>query len=449
MTHRVLLIDDDPDLLKLVAMRLRSDGFDVACADSGRKGLAMVDSYQPHVVVTDLRMDDIDGMTVFAHIKRTRSSLPVIMLTAHGSIPHALEATRRGAFAYLTKPFDSAELVREISSALLVHGEKYTDDDGILNGGIVTRSTVMQEVLSQAKMVAKSDTSVLIQSESGTGKELLARSIHDASKRSGHPFVAINCSAVPESLLESELFGHNKGAFTGATKSHDGLFQSAYGGTLFLDEVGDMPLGFQAKLLRVLQEREVRPVGSTSSVPIDVRIIAATHFNLEEEVEAQRFRKDLYYRLNVVQLSLPPLRDRRDDIPLLANHFLETLAAAKGLGKKHFSTEALECLVSASWPGNVRQLQNIVEQTMVLSSTHVIPAKLVQNALKMDAGEIQSFAEARDSFEREYLAELLNITQGNVSKASHLAKRNRTEFYRLLHRHHLDPGQYRSRRQSS
>lgn len=449
MTYRILLIDDDTDLLKLVSMRLRAEGFDVGCADSGRKGLAMVDSYQPHVVVTDLRMDDIDGMAIFFHVKKCRPSLPVIMLTAHGSIPHALEATRRGAFAYLTKPFDSAELLKEIKSALRAHGEEGTDDTGAGNGGIVTRSAVMQEVLAQARMVAKSDTSVLIQSESGTGKELLARSIHDVSKRSDKPFLAINCSAVPESLLESELFGHSKGAFTGATKSHDGLFQAAYGGTLFLDEVGDMPLGFQAKLLRVLQEREVRPVGSTSSVPIDVRIIAATHFNLEDEVQAQRFRKDLYYRLNVVQLSLPPLRERRDDIPLLANHFLETLAAAKGLGKKQFSAEALELLVSASWPGNVRQLQNIVEQTMVLSSTHVIPAKLVQNALKMDAGEIQSFAEARDSFEREYLAELLNITQGNVSKASHLAKRNRTEFYRLLHRHHLDPGEYRSRRQAN
>lgn len=448
MAKRVLVIDDDQDLLKLIAMRLQSEGFEVSAADGGRKGLAMLDTFQPEVVVTDLRMDDIDGMAVFEHVKEHRPSLPVIMLTAHGSIPHALEATRRGAFAYLTKPFDSAELVREINSALMMHSTGGDGEDDDFCKGIVTRSAVMKEVLNQAKMVAQSDTSVLIQSESGTGKELLARSIHNASERADRPFLAINCSAVPESLLESELFGHSKGAFTGASKNHEGLFQAAYGGTLFLDEVGDMPLGFQAKLLRVLQEREVRPVGSTTSVPIDVRIISATHFDLEKEVEEQRFRKDLYYRLNVVQLSLPPLRDRRDDIPLLANYFLEQLAATKGMVRKRFSAEALEHLVSASWPGNVRQLQNIVEQTTVLSSTQVIPAKLVQNALKLDSGEIPSFAEARDNFEREYLAELLNITQGNVSKASHLAKRNRTEFYRLLHRHHLDPSQYRGRRQA-
>ncbi|MBB3047565.1 two-component system response regulator GlrR [Litorivivens lipolytica] len=448
MSKRVLLIDDDKDLLKLVSMRLKSDGFDVASADGGRKGLAMLDSFQPQVVVTDLRMDDIDGMAVFEYVKANRPSLPVIMLTAHGSIPHALEATRRGAFAYLTKPFDSAELISEINSALQAHGDTDEESSDGFCARIVTRSPLMKEVLAQARMVARSDTSVLIQSESGTGKELLARSIHDASERADKPFLAINCSAVPESLLESELFGHSKGAFTGATKNHDGLFQAAYGGTLFLDEVGDMPLGFQAKLLRVLQEREVRPVGSTTSVPIDVRIISATHFDLEKEVEEQNFRKDLYYRLNVVQLTLPPLRERRDDIPLLANHFLREQAQSKGQNPKRFSAEALEILVSAAWPGNVRQLQNIVEQTTVLSSTQVIPAQLVQNALKMDSGEIPSFAEARDNFEREYLAELLNITQGNVSKASNLAKRNRTEFYRLLHRHHLDPSEYRGRRQA-
>lgn len=448
MSKRVLLIDDDKDLLKLVSMRLKSDGFDVASADGGRKGLAMLDSFQPQVVVTDLRMDDIDGMAVFEYVKANRPSLPVIMLTAHGSIPHALEATRRGAFAYLTKPFDSNELISEINSALQAHGDAGEEDSDGFCARIVTRSPLMKEVLAQARMVARSDTSVLIQSESGTGKELLARSIHDASDRADKPFLAINCSAVPESLLESELFGHSKGAFTGATKNHEGLFQAAYGGTLFLDEVGDMPLGFQAKLLRVLQEREVRPVGSTASVPIDVRIISATHFDLEQEVQEQNFRKDLYYRLNVVQLTLPPLRERRDDIPLLANHFLREQAQSKGQTPKRFSAEALEILVSAAWPGNVRQLQNIVEQTTVLSSTQVIPAQLVQNALKMDSGEIPSFAEARDNFEREYLAELLNITQGNVSKASNLAKRNRTEFYRLLHRHHLDPSEYRGRRQA-
>lgn len=444
MAYRVLVIDDDPDLLKLISMRLAGEGFEVKCADGGRAGLAAVPSFQPHVVITDLRMDDMDGMTVFHNIKMARPSLPVLILTAHGSIPHAIEATKSGAFAYLTKPFASAELLQEINNAVKVHGNSSSADENPLDsGGIITRSGVMNEVLTQSRMVADSDTSVLIQSESGTGKELLARSIHKSSRRSERPFIAINCSAMPEALLESELFGHSKGAFTGATKNHDGLFQAAYGGTLFLDEVGDMPLGFQAKLLRVLQEKEVRPVGSTSALPIDVRIIAATHRDLEVEVEEGRFRKDLFYRLNVVQLGLPALRERRDDIPLLVNNFLEKLSSARGLGKKHFSSEAMELLLSASWPGNVRQLQNLVEQTVVLSTTNVIPAKLVQKALRIDSGEIQSFSDARDNFEREYLSELLRITEGNVSKASHLAKRNRTEFYRLLNRHHLDPGSYR------
>lgn len=444
MSQRILVIDDDPDLLKLIKMRLLGEGFDVACADGGRRGLAMVESFQPQVLVTDLRMDDIDGMEVFSQVKASRPSLPVIMLTAHGSIPSAIEATKTGAFAYMTKPFESAELIQEIKNALLLQGDDdASPEDAGFRSNIVTRSAAMGEVLAQAKMVARSDTSVLIQSESGTGKELLARAIHNGSRRSKKPFLAINCSAVPESLLESELFGHVKGAFTGANKTHEGLFQAACGGTLFLDEIGDMPLGFQAKLLRVLQEREVRPVGATESIPIDVRIIAATHFDLEKEVEAQRFRKDLFYRLNVVQLGLPSLRERRDDIPLLANHFLQSFARDRGFSKRQFSAEAMEHLVAASWPGNVRQLQNIVEQAMVLSSTRIIPAKLVKNALKMDAGEIQSFATARDNFEREYLAELLKITEGNVSKASNLAKRNRTEFYRLLSRHHLDPREYR------
>ncbi len=449
MSQRILVIDDDPDLLKLLQMRLQAEGFEVACADGGRKGLAMADSFQPQVVVTDLRMDDIDGMEVFSQLKASRPSLPVIMLTAHGSIPSAIEATKSGAFAYMTKPFESSQLTREIKNALLLNREDDSSEgNGDFGEDIVTRSVAMGEVLSQAKMVARSDTSVLIQCESGTGKELLARAIHKGSGRSSKPFLAINCSAVPEALLESELFGHVKGAFTGANKSHQGLFQAACGGTLFLDEIGDMPLGFQAKLLRVLQEREVRPVGATESVPIDVRIIAATHFDLEKEVEAQRFRKDLYYRLNVVQLALPALRERRDDIPLLANHFLTSLARERGFAKRQFSAEAMELLVAASWPGNVRQLQNIVEQAMVLSSTRMIPAKLVKNALKMDAGEIQSFASARDNFEREYLAELLKITYGNVSKASSLAKRNRTEFYRLLNRHHLDPREYREQQRA-
>jgi two-component system response regulator GlrR len=303
----------------------------------------------------------------------------------------------------------------------------------------------MEVVMRQASLVADSEAPILIQSESGTGKELLARAIHGAGRRRSQPFVGVNCSAIPDTLLESELFGHIKGSFTGATNNHEGLFQAAHGGTLFLDEVADMSLSSQAKVLRVLQEKEVRPVGSTKTVPIDVRIISATRQDLERAVSEGRFREDLYYRLNVVTLELPPLSDRREDIPLLASHFLANINARTGKDIKGFSPEAMELLIAAAWPGNVRQLQNVIEQTVALSTTPIIPASLVQKGLRYKTGEMRSFAEARDQFEREYLAQLLQATHGNVSNAARLAQRNRTEFYKLLRRHHIDPGLFRSR----
>jgi two-component system response regulator GlrR len=304
----------------------------------------------------------------------------------------------------------------------------------------------MENLLTQARLIADSDTSVLIQGQSGTGKELLARAIHKASPRAAGAFVALNCSAIPETLFESELFGHVKGAFTGATRDHQGLFRAAKGGTLFLDEIGDMPLGFQVKLLRALQERVIRPVGSTESVPIDVRIISATHQDLEQAREENTFREDLYYRLNVVMLDLPSLSERREDIPLLANHFLRNLPETEKRGIKGFSPEAMEAMLSAPWPGNVRQLYNVVEQSVALSTTPLIPVSLVQRALRSDSGEIPSFVEARSQFESEYLTQLLQITNGNVTQAARIAKRNRTEFYKLLHKHQLNPSEYKTNR---
>ena len=286
---------------------------------------------------------------------------------------------------------------------------------------------------------------MLIQSQSGTGKELLAKAIHKASSRRDQPFIAINCAAVPEQLLESELFGHAKGSFTGATYHHKGLFQAANGGTLFLDEIGNMPLMFQAKLLRVLEEREVRPIGSTQAQQVDVRIIAATHVDMEAAVEAGTVREDLYYRLNVVTLELPALARRREDIPLLANRFLVTARKRSKRNIKGFSQEAMELLVTAPWPGNVRQLLNVVEQTVALSTSPIISAKLVHKALRGKSEKILSFAEAQERFERQYLVQLLQITEGNVSQAARLAKRNRTDFYKLLHRFHLEPELFRKR----
>jgi len=302
----------------------------------------------------------------------------------------------------------------------------------------------MEDLLSQARLVANSDVSVFISGESGTGKELLARAVHQASPRASGPFLAVNCSAIPEPLLESELFGHSKGSFTGATSNHQGLFQAAHGGTLFLDEIGDMPLSLQAKLLRVLQEHQVRPVGSTESIPVDTRIVSATHRNLEQAMTAGEFREDLYYRLNVVSLHIPPLRDRREDIPLLARHFLSQIANRTAKPVKAFAPEAMELLISASWPGNIRQLCNVVEQTVVLATTSIIPPMLVEKALREKPGEVVSFAEARSHFERDYLAQLLQITSGNVADAARMAKRNRTEFYRLLQRHQLEPALFKT-----
>ncbi len=443
---QILLVDDDVSLLKLLSMRLNAAGYTVDTAESGEKALARLSAAQPQLVITDLRMDGLDGMALYNVIHERHPALPVIILTAHGTIPDAVEAINRGVFGYLTKPFDSKALLNSVEQALrLTGGRRHAQDqDADWRSEIISQSAVMEDLLQQARLVADSEASVLIQSESGTGKELLARAIHKASRRRDQAFIAMNCSAIPETLLESELFGHTRGSFTGATHNHKGLFQAANKGTLFLDEIGDMTLTFQAKLLRVLQEKEVRPVGSSETVPVDVRVISATHRDLDEAVASQEFRQDLFYRLNVVTLTLPPLSKRPEDIPLLVAHVLDDLAASRQKEPKTFSPEAMELLVAAPWPGNVRQLQNVVEQTVALSTSAVIPASLVRKALHNQPTQMLSFAEKRDQFEREYLIQLLRMTEGNVSRAARLAQRNRTEFYKLLRRYHLEPRNFRT-----
>jgi two-component system response regulator GlrR len=447
--YRVLLVDDDPGLLRLLSMRLTAAGYEVTTVESAEQALAQIPLLQPHLMITDLQMSGMDGMTLFNQVHSRNPSLPVLILTAHGTIPDAVEATSRGVFSYLTKPFDSKVLLEHVARALKISGEPAAMHDvkpGEWRKELVTRSPLMENLLTQARLVAGSDASVLIQGQSGTGKELLARAIHRASARAGGPFVGLNCSAIPESLFESELFGHVKGAFTGATRDHPGLFRAAAGGTLFLDEIGDMPPGFQVKLLRALQERSIRPVGSTESVAIDVRIISATHQDLELALRENRFREDLYYRMNVVTLELPSLAERREDIPLLANHFLKHFPDTGKRGVRGFSPEAMEAMLSAPWPGNVRQLYNVVEQSVALSTTPLIPVSLVQRALRGESSEMPAFAEARSEFERDYLTRLLQITHGNVTRAAGIAKRNRTEFYKLLQRHHLNPAQFKAAR---
>ena len=440
---KILLVDDDPGLLRLLSIRLRAEGYEVEAVESAHKALGALRQFSPDLVITDLRMDKMDGIGLLKELQTKSPGLRVIIITAHGTIPDAVTATQHGAFGFLTKPIDKDELMTLVDRALKVSGSVEVEDDWA--SSIITRNAAMKEVLQQARMVAATDARVLITGESGTGKELLAQAIHDASERRNKPFTAINCSAMAENLLESELFGHEKGAFTGATRSHEGLFQAAEGGTLLLDEIGDMPMRLQVKLLRVLQESQVRPVGSTEAKQIDVRVISATHRDLQELMTQGRFREDLYYRLNVVNIKLPTLDERREDIPLLVAHFLQQIAAEADQERKVYAPEAVEMLVTAEWPGNIRQLYNIVRQNVALSRSPVISGELVQQSLGEHAGKLASFSDARDEFTRNYLSQILQITMGNVSQAARLAKRNRTDFYKLLARHDLNPDTFKSR----
>jgi two-component system response regulator GlrR len=440
---KILLVDDDPGLLRLLSIRLRAEGYDVEAVESAHKALAVLNRFSPDLVITDLRMDKMDGIGLLKELQTRSPGLRVIIITAHGTIPDAVTATQHGAFGFLTKPIEKDELMSLVERALKVSGSAEVDEDWASE--IITRNQAMKEVMQQAKMVAATDARVLITGESGTGKELLAQAIHRASDRRNKPFVAINCSAMAENLLESELFGHEKGAFTGATRSHDGLFRSAEGGTLMLDEIGDMPMRLQVKLLRVLQESQIRPVGSTQAMQIDVRVISATHRDLQVLMRQGIFREDLYYRLNVVNIKLPTMDDRREDIPLLVANFLQEIAGESDQERKVYAPEAVEMLVTAEWPGNVRQLFNVVRQNVALSRSPVISGELVQQSLGEHAGKLASFSDARDEFTRNYLSQILQITMGNVSQAARLAKRNRTDFYKLLARHDLNPDAFKNR----
>jgi two-component system response regulator GlrR len=436
----LLLVDDDPSLLKLLGMRLSSEGYSVTTAQSGAEALRILNRERIDLVLSDLRMDEMDGMALFAEIQKYQPGMPVIILTAHGSIPDAVAATQQGVFSFLTKPVDRDALYKAIDEAL---AQSIPAGDDSWREQIVTHSPLMLRLLEQAKMVAQSDVSVLINGQSGTGKEVLARAIHAASSRGKKAFIAINCGALPEPLLESELFGHAKGAFTGAVSSREGLFQAAHGGTLFLDEIGDMPLSLQVKLLRVLQERKVRPLGSNHDIDVDVRILSATHRDLPKAMAKGEFREDLYYRLNVVNLKLPALQERAEDIPVLANHLLRESALRHKPFVRSFSTDAMRCLMAASWPGNVRQLVNVIEQCVALSSAPVISEALVKQALEGENTALPTFVQARNNFELNYLRKLLQMTKGNVTQAARIAGRNRTEFYKLLSRHELESNDFK------
>ncbi|WP_421134104.1 sigma 54-interacting transcriptional regulator [Alteromonas sp. A079] len=438
---QLLLVDDDASLLRLLTIRLEGEGFTVTAAEDGQSALRKLQNNNFDVVLSDLRMPGLDGLALFEQIMGIRKDIPVILMTAHGTISDAVAATQRGVFGFLPKPVDHDELRTLLQKAL---SQSQAAQPGDWAKAIITRSPEMLNVLDQAFRIAQREVSVLISGASGTGKELLANAIHKASNRKDKPFVAINCGALPENLLESELFGHAKGAFTGAVAAHPGLFREADGGTLFLDEIGDMPMTLQVKLLRALQERQIRPVGSSKHVDIDVRIISATHKDLHKEMEEGAFREDLYYRLNVVNLKLPALKSRSEDIPLLARALLQQSGQRHGVTVSQFSDDAMQQLVKSSWPGNVRQLVNVVEQCVALTQTPVIPLHLVEQALSATKQSWPTLTEARDAFEQQYLHKLLKMTDGNVTRAADLAGRNRTDMHKLMKKHDLDAGDFRS-----
>lgn len=444
---KILLVDDDPDLLDLLSIRLNASGYGVDTVSSAEAALNYLDLELPRLVISDLRMSGISGMELFEKIFSKHPALPVIILTAHGTIPDAVSAVQSGVFGYLTKPFDSKNLLTQIQKALKNAPPTDENEHNRISWckSIITQSSEMKEALNKAKLVAAGDASVLLYGESGVGKELFARAIHSASNRSDMPFIAINCAAIPEQLLESEFFGHVKGAFTGATQDHDGLFKLAEGGTLFLDEIGDMPQFLQVKLLRALQEKQIRPIGGTQTIPIDVRLISATHRNLREEITKGNFREDLYYRLDVISLKIPALSERREDIPLLSNYFVDLFAKRYQKKISGFSPDAMQILITATWPGNVRQLMNVVEQCVVLNTSSLIPSALVYDAIQMETSQLESFEAAKRQFERDYLVKVLKITSGNVTRAARIAKRNRTDFYKLLQRYQIDLNKYKSR----
>ena len=428
MSHKpahLLLVDDDPGLLKLLGLRLTSEGYSVVTAESGAEGLRVLNREKVDLVISDLRMDEMDGMQLFAEIQKVQPGMPVIILTAHGSIPDAVAATQQGVFSFLTKPVDKDALYQAIDDAL---EQSAPATDERWREAIVTRSPLMLRLLEQARLVAQSDVSVLINGQSGTGKEIFAQAIHNASPRNSKPFIAINCGALPEQLLESELFGHARGAFTGAVSNREGLFQAAEGGTLFLDEIGDLPLELQPKLLRVLQEREIERLGGSRTIPVNVRVIAATNRDLWQMVEDRQFRSDLFNRLNVFPLELPPLRDRPEDIPLLAKHFTQKMARHMNRAIDAIPTEALRQLMSWDWPGNVRELENVIERAVLLTrgnslnlhlnvrQSRLLPTLNEDSALRSSMAQLlHPTTPENDEEERQRIVQVLRETNGIVA----------------------------------
>jgi two-component system response regulator GlrR len=447
---KLLIVDDDRNLLELLTMRLESSGFEVTTAlyEKDAKEAAVRTVFD--LAIVDLQLANQDGISLMEELHLVSPDLPVIILTAHGSIESAVEAMRRGAATYLTKPFDARELILHVERAL--ENRRLTSEISRLKGllserydfeNIVARSGAMQRVLETVSRIAKTDSTIFIHGESGTGKELIARAVHLSSSRRDRPFVAINCAAIPESLLESELFGHEKGAFTGAVRTSKGLFVQAHEGTMFLDEIGDMPLTLQAKFLRVLQERQFYPVGSESPIDVDVRVIVATNKELGKLAEQGLFRDDLYYRIHVIPIEIPPLRERREDIPLLVEHFLKKFGRQMDKAVKGVSPKALRRLMLHDWPGNVRELENTIEYAMAMTHEDVITEDFILPAKPCAEEALKPLKEAKEAFEKAYLVDILKLTKGNVSSAAELAGKYRADFYNLLKKYEINPSDFK------
>jgi two-component system, NtrC family, response regulator GlrR len=452
---KILVVDDDPGIRHLLELHLTAANFHVTLAETSSEAVEQATAEIFDLAIVDLRIGDEDGIGLLEQLLRLQPTLPVIIATAHATIESAVEATKKGAYDYLTKPFEVTDLLHRIEQALEVYRLK-TEVERLRNmvqdryqfDNIITVTDVMRQVLRQVAQIAVTDSTVCVYGESGTGKELIAKAVHVASRRALGPFVAINCGAIPEGLLENELFGHMKGAYTGADRPKKGFLQQAEGGTLLLDEIGELPPMLQVKFLRVLEEREFYPLGSSQPIKVNIRLVTATNQDLGKLVSQGKFREDLYYRLHVLPIFLPPLRERPGDITPLAQHFMQRFAQELNKEVKGFTSEALQRLMLYEWRGNVRELANVIERAVVLTSTSMITPDLlllgkpeVQSAQQTEPSTLR---EARERFERKYLIQVLTSVKGNVSRAAEVSGKDRAEFYRLLRKHALVPSTFKS-----
>jgi len=443
MKHRILIVDDEPGIRQALKQVLEYEKLVVRVASSGGEAITLYPDFRPHLVFLDVKMAGLDGLDTLSRIRKLDPKAQVVMISGHGTIATAVEATQLGAFDFLEKPLDTDRLLVTVRNAL-AHAELVDENTRLKEVSdsrfiMVGSSPALNEVRQLIAKVGPTSARVLITGENGTGKELVARALHESSPRRDRPFVEVNCAAIPSELIESELFGHMKGSFTGAVADRAGKFEQADGGTLFLDEVGDMSLAAQAKLLRVLQEGVVTRIGGSKSIQVDVRVLAATNKDLDEEIEQGRFREDLLYRLNVVPIEVPSLRERQEDIPELVTHFVQQLSAGGGVAAKRFSADAIRKLQGRSWPGNVRELRNAVERALILASGKVVAAADIDQLLPNGGAgsgtkDGQSFAKLQQDSEKKLLLKRLKENDWNISETARVLKITRSNLYKKLKR---------------